>query len=95
MRKPPSHVVWPWLALMLLLAATFGGAFLPIGSFNIVLALSIGAAKAAIVVVVFMEVLQGHALRRLFGGAGLLWLLFLFGLSLTDYATRQGWPAAQ
>lgn len=94
MRKPPPRVVWSWLALMVLLAATLGGAFLPIGRFNIALALAIAVAKGLIVVFVFMELTHGHTLRRLFAAAGLFWLIFLFGLSMTDYATRQGWPYA-
>lgn len=92
MAKPPGRIVWSWLGLLLLLATTFGAAFLPIGKFNIAVALTIGAAKAAIVVLVFMELVQGHPLRRLFAGVGLFWLVVLFGLSMTDYVTRTGWP---
>jgi hypothetical protein len=29
---------------------------------------------------------NGHSRRR-------LWPLFLYGLSMTDYATRRGWPS--
>ena len=32
------------------------------------------------------------SLKWLFAGAGFFWLLFLYGLSITDYATRRGWP---
>jgi hypothetical protein len=32
------------------------------------------------------------SLKWVFAGAGFFWLLFLYGLSMTDYADRQGWP---
>jgi cytochrome c oxidase subunit 4 len=93
MPKPPSRLVWSWFALLVLLTATLGLAYVPLGSANVVVALAIGAVKAVIVALVFMELARGLSLRWIFAGAGLLWLLVLFGLSLTDYATRRGWPA--
>jgi len=75
-----------------LLGLTLGMAFVPLGKGNIAVAVAIGAAKALIVVFVFMELSRGHPLKLIFAGAGLFWLAILFGLSFTDYATRTGFP---
>ena len=92
MPKPPRALVFAWLGLLALLALTLGMAFAPLGKGNIAVALSIGAAKGLIVVFVFMELARGHPLKLIFAGAGLFWLMILFGLSFTDYATRTGFP---
>jgi hypothetical protein len=42
--------------------------------------------------VLFMRLRGPPSLKWLFAGAGFFWLLFLYGLSMTDYATRHGWP---
>ena len=76
----------------MLLGLTLGMAFVPLGKGNIAVAVAIGAAKALIVVFVFMELSRGHPLKLIFAGAGLFWLAILFGLSFTDYATRTGFP---
>jgi caa(3)-type oxidase subunit IV len=67
----------------------------PLGAGNIAVALTVGVAKAAIVVLVFMELARGHPLKLIFAGAGLFWLIILFGLTFTDYATRAGFPPSQ
>ena len=77
-----------WAALVLLLATTTGLAFLPLGRWNLVVALAIGATKALIVVIFFMELRRSSGLVRVFAGAGFLWLLILLGLTGADYATR-------
>lgn len=92
MPKPPRSLVWAWIGLVLLLALTLGMAFVPLGSSNIVVALAIAAAKAAVVLLVFMELTRGHSLKLIFAGAGIFWLIIMFGLSFTDYTTRTGFP---
>lgn len=92
MNKPPLRLVWAWLGLLVLLAATLGLAFVPLGSGNIVVALAVAMAKAVIVLLVFMKLMRGPSLTWLFAGAGLFWLMLLIGLSATDYATRTGFP---
>lgn len=82
-----------WLVLTVLLVATVAGAYLPIGAWKLPLALTIAAAKAALVIVFFMEIGKGTVLVRLAGLAGLLWLLVMFGLTLSDYAFRPGFAA--
>ena len=94
MPKPPRSLVWAWIGLVLLLALTLGMAFVPLGRANIAVALAVAVGKAIIVLLVFMELARGHSLKLIFAGAGLFWLIIMFGLSFTDYATRAGFPPA-
>jgi cytochrome c oxidase subunit 4 len=55
---------------------------------NVILALTIAAVKAVLVVLFFMHVRESGPLTRLFVGAGLLLLLILIGLTLTDFLSR-------
>jgi caa(3)-type oxidase subunit IV len=52
----------------------------------------IAATQTAIVFILFMRLKGPPSLKWLFAGAGFFWLLFLYGFSMTDYATRRGWP---
>jgi cytochrome c oxidase subunit IV len=74
--------------LLALLALTVGLAFIDMGPFNLLMALLIAAAKAALVVLFFMEVRYSSRLTWIMAGAGLLWLLLLIGGTLADYMTR-------
>jgi cytochrome c oxidase subunit IV len=83
------RAIWlSWAALLVLLGATVGGAFLPLGAGNVALALAIAAAKAGIVVFVFMELRAGPRLTWALAGAGFFWLMILFTLAGADVATR-------
>jgi caa(3)-type oxidase subunit IV len=94
MAKPPAGIVGAWAGLISLLVATLGIAYLPLGTGNLVVSLGIATAKGLIVAAVFMKLAGRPSLRWVFAGAGLFWVAFLFGLSMTDYATRAGWPFA-
>jgi len=76
------------VALFALLGLTIGAAYMPLGALGPVVALLIAFAKAAVVAVFFMHLNQGTGIQRLYAGAGVLWLVFLIGLSLTDFLTR-------
>ena len=87
--RPRIGWIWAcWAALLALLALTTGLAFLPLGRWNLPIALGIGATKALIVVIFFMELRRSSGLVRVFAAAGFLWLLILLGLTGADYATR-------
>ena len=79
-----------FLALLVLLAATIGAAFIDLGPLNLALAVVIAIVKALLVLLFFMNVRRSSQLARLFIGAGFFWLAILIGLSLTDYLTRIG-----
>lgn len=86
--RPPRPLVIAWGGLLALLALTVTLAYQPLGTFNAVVALTIGATKAAIVAAVFME-LRHRGLRTfLFAGAGLFWLSILLWLGMMDFLTR-------
>jgi cytochrome c oxidase subunit 4 len=78
-----------WAALLVLLATTTGAAFLPLGRFNAYVALAIAAAKALLVLIVFMELRRSSGLIRAFAVAGFFWLLILLTLTSADYLTRR------
>jgi cytochrome c oxidase subunit 4 len=77
-----------WAALMVLLATTAASAFVPMGGWNSALNLAIACAKALLVLLFYMELRRSGALLRLAAAAAVLTLALLFGLSWTDYATR-------
>jgi cytochrome c oxidase subunit IV len=77
-----------FVALMALLAATVGLAYLDLGPANLPIAMGIAAVKAALIVLVFMHVRYSHRLTWVFSSAGLLWLLILISLTVVDYRSR-------
>lgn len=84
-----TGTIWRcWAALMLLLAATTASAFVPLGSFNIVVSLAIAIIKALIVLLVFMELRASKGLVRAFAAAGFFWLLIMIVLTGADYWHR-------
>ena len=86
--KPLSTYVLVWLSLLVLLALTLSSSYIPLHGFNAAVNLVIACAKAALVAVFFMRLRWSHALIRLVAAAGVIWLLILIGLSLTDVLTR-------
>jgi cytochrome c oxidase subunit IV len=85
---PRKTYLLVYVALLVLLGATLGVAFIEAGFLNILLALGIASLKATLVVLYFMHVRESGPLTRLFVGAGILWLVILIGLTLTDYLSR-------
>ncbi len=86
--RPPQPLVLTWLALLALAALTLGLAYVPLGTFNVVVALGIAAVKAALVVTTFMKLFRSPLPTRVAAAAGLFWLGILFSLAATDYLTR-------
>lgn len=82
------NAVLVWAALSLLLAATVALAYVPMGVGNMVASLGIAAAKAALIMLIYMKLWHGRPLDQLAAGVLLLWLAILVGLTFTDYLTR-------
>jgi|RhiMetdeSRZDD1v2_1073273.scaffolds.fasta_scaffold77597_5 cytochrome c oxidase subunit 4 len=82
-----------WAALLGLLALTVGAAYVPLGPFNTITAMSIAVTKAVIIALYFMHLRYSPRLTWVFAGAGFFWLLLLFTLALSDYATRRYMPS--
>lgn len=97
MTERPGHIVplttylGVFASLMVLLIATIFAARVDLGWLNAVIMIAIAGVKALLVVLFFMHVKYGSRTTWVFAGAGLLWLMILMGLTLTDYFSRP-WP---
>ncbi len=78
-----------WAGLLGLLLLTVGAAYLDMGAFNTVVALTISVIKTFLIVLIFMHMKWGGKLLHAVAFAGLLWLSFMIALTLGDYLTRQ------
>ncbi len=90
-----SHHVTPirvylliFAALMVLTAITVWVAFQDLGVWNDLVALIIAVTKATLVVLFFMQVYYSSRLSKITVLGGLLWLLILIGLTMSDYLSR-------
>ena len=85
----PTKIYWRNCAvLMLLLALTWCIGYINLGMFNVIIALAIAITKALLVALFFMHIKGSSRLLHLAAAAGVIWLLILFSLTLTDYFTR-------
>lgn len=75
-------------ALLLLLVATVTVAYLDIGPWGLVLALTIAVVKALLVLLYFMHVRTSNRLVWVFAVAGFAWLAILLVGILQDYLSR-------
>lgn len=81
-----------YAALMIGLIATVAVAYVPLGSWNLVVALTIAFTKAILVVLIFMHVLNSPRLTWIAVFAGLIWLAIMLSLMMADYMTRSWLP---
>jgi cytochrome c oxidase subunit IV len=85
----PAKLYWKnCAALMILLAVTWSTGYINLGMFNVIVALAIALIKALLVVLFFMHIKGSSRLLHLAAGTGLLWLLIMLSLTLSDYLTR-------
>jgi cytochrome c oxidase subunit 4 len=75
-------------ALMVGTAITVGVAFVDLGPFNAVVALTIAVLKATLVVLFFMHVRYSTKLTWAVVMGSVFWLAILLGLTFSDYLTR-------
>jgi cytochrome c oxidase subunit 4 len=93
MSHPPVSVrtnALVFLALLLLLFATVGAAYLPLGQLHLPIALTIAVAKAVLIGLIFMHIYFSRHLTWIVPAASLFWLGMLVALTVTDYLSR-GW----
>jgi cytochrome c oxidase subunit 4 len=81
-----------WLVLLVLAGLSVWTAFLGMGMWGPICQFGIAALQAAAVFILFMRLKGPPSLRWVFAFSGFFWLLFLYGLSMTDYSNRRGWP---
>jgi len=74
--------------LMILLVATLGAAAVNLGPMNLPIAMAIAVGKAYIIVTYFMHLKWSTWLVRFFAGAAFFWLLIMFAITMSDYASR-------
>ena len=87
---PKSTYYAVYAALMVLLLATVGAAYVDLGAFNFLVSMTIAVIKAVLIALIFMHVRYNERLVWVFATAGFLWLAILIRLTLNDYFTR-GW----
>lgn len=79
-----------WLALVVLLLATWMLSRLNLGPSSLAVALTIAFSKLFLIAAYFMELKWKPRTLWLISGVGLVWLMILMELTLTDYLTRSG-----
>ncbi len=92
--KAPPFVI-AWIVLLILSGVSAGIAFLKFGIWVLIAHFAIAGLQVAILFIFFMRLKGPPSLKWIFAAAGFFWLLFLYGLSATDYASRTGWPTQQ
>lgn len=74
--------------LLVLLAATYGAAYLDLGIWHTPIAWGIAVVKAVLIVLFFMHVRGSSPLTWLFAAAGFIWLAIMLLLAMSDYLAR-------
>jgi len=94
-----EHIVQPRIYIVIFLSLMVGTALTVVAAFydfpgplNAVVALTIAAIKATLVVLYFMHVRYSGRLVWLVIVAALLWLAIMFAITLSDYWTRTWLP---
>ena len=85
---PVSTYLMVFAALGVMLVLTVLVAQVHLGIFNTPIAMLIALAKAALIVLVFMNVGYAPPLVRVFAAGGFLWLAIMFALTFSDVLTR-------
>ncbi len=78
------------LVLLALLALTIAVAYINLGPLNTVVAMAISGAKAALILLFFMQLRYSKPSVWIFAAAGFFWLAIMIAMALSDYLTR-GW----
>ena len=87
---PVSVYITIFLSLMVLTALTVFASTKDFGPGNTIIAVSIAALKATLVILFFMHVRYNDNIVRIAVFAGFLWLGVMIVLTLSDYIAR-GW----
>jgi cytochrome c oxidase subunit 4 len=82
-----------WIVMLVLAGFSVWTAYLDMGIWAPMVEFGIAAIQTAILFILFMRLKGRPSLKWVFAASGFFWLLFLYGLSATDYSNRKGWPA--
>ena len=91
-RARPLPFVVAWLVMLVLAGLSLLTAFLGMGRWAPMVQFGIAALQTSALFILFMRLKGPPSLKWVFAISGFLWLSFLYGLSMTDYADRRGWP---
>ena len=87
--SPTKSYFAVWIALLVGTFVTYEAAFIDLGRFNAIVALTIATIKALIVALFFMHLRHAHErLLKLVVIATVFFLFILIALSMADYGTR-------
>ena len=81
-----------FIALVIGTCLTWAIAFVNLGPWNPVVALTIACVKALLVILFFMHIRYSSKLTKITISAGFFWLMIMITMSLTDYLTRTFLP---
>src|SRR3954451_7244326 len=76
------------ITLLVCTVLTTAVAYVDLGPFSTIIALAIACTKMMLVALFFMHVRHSTKLTKLVIVGGLLWLMILLFMTLTDFATR-------
>ncbi len=93
-KRHARHLLLAWLALLALMFASLGSAYLSLGIGNLLVGLAVAVLKSTIVVALFMGLARGPAVLRIVAATALATWLVLVALSSIDLTTRPHEPAA-
>jgi cytochrome c oxidase subunit 4 len=84
--RPTSALAYvvTWIALVVLTTATLGLSRVDLGALQVPVALAIACGKGAMVVLIFMHLLELRSVNRLFMLAAFLFIILLVGLTVAD-----------
>jgi cytochrome c oxidase subunit IV len=82
--------LFTYLILLALTLLTVGLAYIPMGAGSMAIAIIIATVQAFLIASFFMQALFEFMLVRVAVAVGIVWLLIMMTLTLTDYITR-GW----
>ena len=85
---PPAVYYQNFTALMVLLILTVGVAELQLGPWNVFVAVLVAVIKAFLIILYFMHVRFSSRLVWVFASAAFAFVAIMFGLTLSDYFTR-------
>jgi len=88
---PVKSYLAVFATLLVLLAVTVASSYVPLGRFNVVIALFIAITKTFLVMLFFMHVRYSGRLIWIYVGVGFFWLGILLALTMSDFLTRW-WP---
>lgn len=89
---PVKNYVGVFVSLIILTAATTAIAYVDLGQFNTVVALTIAVMKMLLVVMFFMHLKASSALTKVVFIGAFLWLAIMVTLTLGDELTRNWSP---